>query len=72
MVLVFISCYIRTTVVLVLYMYHVRAGVHRRECQLPLSKKGRNYGFRVIKSGSSLTKFLVNIIHIYCSKIIYY
>ena len=39
---------------------------------LPLSKKECNHGLRASKSGSRLTKFLVNTIHIYSSKIIYY
>ena len=39
---------------------------------VPLSIKEYNYGLRISKSSSCLTKFLVNIIHIYISKIIYY
>jgi hypothetical protein len=37
---------------------------------LPLSKKTCNYGLRSRKNSSCLTKFLVNIIHIYGSKYI--
>ena len=39
---------------------------------LPPSKKEYNYRLCAIKSSSRLTKFLVNSIHIYDSKIIYY
>ena len=39
---------------------------------LPPSKKGCNYKLRANKSSSRLTKFLVNTIHIYGSKLIYY
>jgi hypothetical protein len=39
---------------------------------LPLSRKTYNYGLRVRKSSSRLTKFLENNIHIYGSKSIYY
>jgi hypothetical protein len=39
---------------------------------LALSRKERNYGLRASKNGLRLTKFLVNTIHIYNSKTIYY
>ena len=39
---------------------------------LPLSMKTYNYGLHARKSSSHLTKFLVNSIHIYGSKSIYY
>jgi hypothetical protein len=39
---------------------------------LPPFEKERNYVLRVAKSSSYLIKFLVNTIHIYGSKIIYY
>ena len=35
-------------------------------------KKERNYGLRATKSSSHLTKFLVNNIHSYVFKLIYY
>ena len=42
-------------------------------CQvLPPSLKESNYGLRATRSGSHLTKFLVNNIHIYDFKLIYY
>jgi hypothetical protein len=37
-----------------------------------LSRKEYNYVLRASKNSSRLTKFLVNIIYIYGSKIIYY
>jgi hypothetical protein len=39
---------------------------------LPLSLKECNYGLRATLSASRLTKLLVNNIHIYSSKLIYY
>jgi len=39
---------------------------------LPLSNKTWNYGLRAEKSSLRLIKFLVNTIHIYDSKLIYY
>ena len=44
-----------------------------RSCELlPLSPEGCNYGMRVSLSASQLIKFLVNSIHIYGTKSIYY
>jgi hypothetical protein len=39
---------------------------------LPSSVKECNYGLRAAKNNSCLNKFLVNGIHIYDSKLIYY
>jgi len=39
---------------------------------IPVSMKRCNYGLRARKSSSRLIKFLVNNIHIYDSKSIYY
>jgi hypothetical protein len=39
---------------------------------LPPSWKERNYELRATRSGSRLTKFLVNNIHIYGFKLFYY